>query len=200
MSRIQDVNHPSLWYPFGQFVCGLFFSTLWRLKVTGVENVPLSGPVIIASNHRSFADPPLIGVSSPRPLHFLAKKELFDFGPFGWLISRLNAHPLNRAAGIGALKTAQDVLEQGGAVILFPEGRRSRTEELQKPKGGVGMLAVKMGVPVVPVYIQNSGSMGQLKRLSVNFGSPIDAGSFSDYDKLAEEVMGRIQKMKDQLG
>jgi 1-acyl-sn-glycerol-3-phosphate acyltransferase len=199
MSRVRDVNHPSLWYPFGKFICGLFFRLGWRLHVEGVEHIPAEGPVIIASNHRSLADPPLIGAGIPRVVHFLAKKELFEFKPFGWLITRLNAHPLNRAAGIGALKDAQEILEQGGVVILFPEGRRSKTEELQKPKHGVGMIAVRAKVPVVPAYIHNSGFLSRFKRISVTFGPPIPAGEISDYEKMAQLVMARIQKMKDQF-
>lgn len=199
MRRVRDVNHPSLWYPFATSVCGFFFRLIWRLKIEGTENVPPNGPVIIASNHRSLSDPPLIGVCTPRIVHFLAKKELFDFRAFGWLISRLNAHPLNRAAGIGALKSAQDILDQGGVVILFPEGRRSKTDHLQRPKAGVGMLAVKAKVPVVPVYIHNSGYLLWGKKISVHYGAPIDGALYSDYGKLAEEVMHRIQKIKDQV-
>src|SRR5207253_1193849 len=80
----------------------------------------------IAATHRSFADPPLVGVSVPREVHFLAKRELFRFKPFGWLIGQLNAHPLNRRAGdVSAIRQAQRILKDGHVLIVFPEGRRS---------------------------------------------------------------------------
>jgi 1-acyl-sn-glycerol-3-phosphate acyltransferase len=197
MTRIRDVNHPSLWYPFATTVCGLIFRTFWRFKVEGMENIPVDGPAIIASNHRSYADPPLIGSGISRIVHFLAKKELFQFRPFGWLITRLNAHPINRAAGIGALKAAEEILGQGGVVIVFPEGRRGKTDDLQLFKPGVGMLAIRSGAPIVPAYIRNSGHMPQFKKVSVTYGPPLDPKAYSDYEKLAQDVMRRIQKMQE---
>ena len=165
----------------------------------GMENLPKKGPVIIASNHRSYIDPPIIGSVVHRDFHFLAKKELFNFKPFGWFITKLNAHPLNRASGIAALRAAQEILDENGVVILFPEGRRSPSDQLLKPKSGVGMLALKTGVPVVPAYIHNSGHLKEFKRVSVYFGVPIDPKKFKSYDALAEEVMAQIQKLKDQI-
>src|SRR5258706_12353999 len=108
----------SLLYTVSKFACACFFKIGWRLEIKGLDHIPNSGPVIIAANHRSYADPPVIGLSVSRPVHFLAKKELFDFKPFGWLISRLNAHPLNRRAGVAAMKEAQRILQEGGVIIL----------------------------------------------------------------------------------
>jgi 1-acyl-sn-glycerol-3-phosphate acyltransferase len=189
----------SFLYYLGRFLFKVVFKIGWRLRIEGSENIPEKGPAIIASNHRSFADPPLVGVGVKRTVHFLAKKELFSFRPFGWLIRKLNAHPLDRASGISALRAAEDILGEGGLVILFPEGRRSSTDELQKPKAGVGMLALRAQVPVIPAYIHNSGHIREFQQLQIKFGPPVDSKKFDSYEDLAREVMRQIQKMKDQV-
>jgi 1-acyl-sn-glycerol-3-phosphate acyltransferase len=185
-------------YYFAIVVSRSFFTLGWRLKIEGVENVPRQGPIIIAANHRSYADPPLIGVSMPREVHFMAKAELFRFKPFGWLIGALNAHPLNRSGDIAAFREAQRILEAGYAVIVFPEGRRIKSDELAPPKAGVGMLSSLAKVPVVPAYIHNSNKMKKFKKIVVRFGTPLLSDSFNSYQAMADEVMKRIQKMKDE--
>jgi 1-acyl-sn-glycerol-3-phosphate acyltransferase len=183
-------------YPSVKGLAAFFAKLGWRLKISGIENVPLTGPLIVASNHRSFADPPLVGCTIPREVHFLAKKELFAFGPFGWFIKNLNAHPLNRAGDIGAFREATRILKSGGAIIIFPEGRRMKTDELGPPKAGIGMLAKTTGAPVLPVYIENSGYMPKFRRVSLRFGRPIDTARFAEYQAVADEVMREIGLLK----
>jgi 1-acyl-sn-glycerol-3-phosphate acyltransferase len=168
----------------------------WRLHISGAENVPRTGPLIVAPNHRSYADPPLVGVSVPREVHFLAKQELFAFRPFGWLIRNLNAHPLNRAGDIGAFREATRILKAGGALIVFPEGRRMKTDEPGSPKAGIGMLAVTTESPILPVYIHNSALMARFRRVYLRFGKPMDPKGFGTYAELASEVMRRIAELK----
>jgi 1-acyl-sn-glycerol-3-phosphate acyltransferase len=193
-------DKPNIIYRFCRFVCFVLFKIIWGLRVEGAENVPSQGGVIIAANHRSYGDPPLVGVTSPRTVHFLAKKELFNFKPFGWLISQLNSHPLNReGGGIGAIKVAQRLLEKGYVVIVFPEGRRNKTDQLARAKPGVGLLSLTSQCPVVPTYIHNSGYLMNLKRLSVHFGKPLQPDSFSTYQELADAVMNQIQHIKSRV-
>ncbi len=189
---------PSFLYRFARFVCCCFFKIGWRFEIKGHENIPPTGPVLIAANHRSLADPPLVGVGVSRPVHFLAKKELFNFRPFGWLIENLNAHPLDRKAGVAAMREAQRLLESGSIVIVFPEGKRIKDDALARPKAGVGLLALKTGAAVVPAYIHNSGHMTQLKKISITFGSPINPEKFESYESFAAQVMLKIQELKDE--
>ncbi len=169
------------------------------MKVLGLANVPKTGSVIIAANHRSFADPPVVGSAIVRAVHFMAKEELFEFGPFGWLISGLNAHPLKRTGDVGAFKLALNLLHSGCALILFPEGRRSPTTELLKPKAGVGFLSMTADCPVVPTYVHNTAYFRQFKKVVVQFGTPILPQGFESHQALADEVMKQIQKMKDAM-
>lgn len=187
-------------YEFCKGTCYWFFKLGWRLESYGLENIPESGGFIIAANHRSYADPPLVGVSISRPIHFLAKKQLFNFKPFGWLITNLNSHPLNReGGGREALRQAKKLLLEGYPITLFPEGGRSKTDEFLPPKAGVGLLAIQSQCPVVPCYIHNSGHMPKFKKLTVTFGAPIDPKPFTSYEELSKHVMNEIAKIKEQV-
>lgn len=130
-------------------------------EVRGRENIPRSGGVIVASNHISFFDPPLIGIATVRELHFLAKEELFRPPVFGWLIRTYNSIPIRRGvADLSGLSKAMDVLREGKALIMFPEGSRMRDGELHPARPGVGMLAVGTDALIVPCYISGSDRPG----------------------------------------
>lgn len=126
----------------------------FRLDTRGAENVPPLGPVILASNHVSFLDPPLIGAFLPRKIHFLARKTLFDSPLLGWLIRQLQAVPVDRDGGGGAgLKAILDRLGGGAGILLFPEGTRSPDGEVKAARAGIGMTVIKSSAPVIPVRI-----------------------------------------------
>src|SRR4051812_156533 len=135
-----------------------FFHMWFRLERIGREHIPTTGPVILASNHRSFLDPFVIAVMARRPIYFVAKKELFLFHPVvSWLLNALGAFPIDRGASDqGAMATARAILERGEVVLMFPEGTRVRPGSLGRPKRGVGRLALETGAPVVPVAIIGS--------------------------------------------
>ena len=144
-------------------------------EVRGREHVPPSGGVIVASNHISFWDPPLVGTAAIRELHFLAKEELFRPPVLGSLIRSYNAIPIRRGvADLSGLNKAMDVLRAGHALIMFPEGTRNRSGELRSARPGVGMLAVATDARVVPAYISGSDRPGKwlFRRgsLRVSFG------------------------------
>jgi 1-acyl-sn-glycerol-3-phosphate acyltransferase len=186
-------------YVASRFIVWVVFKVIWRLKIIGRENIPAQGPVIIAANHRSYADPPIVGISIERHVHFIAKKELFDFKPFGWLITRLNAHPLNRSSGAEAIRAAEALLKAGNPIIIFPEGGRSTTEEFRPPKAGVGLVAKRTNTPVVPAYIHNSPAhrLIRFKQVSITFGKPLDPARFETYQALAEGVMAEVKSLKE---
>ncbi len=188
----------------------IYLKIFCRLKVIGEKNMPLTGGVILASNHIAAGDPPFLGTSARRMFFFMAKKELFKNFFLRTLITALNSIPINR--GIfdhQALERSEKVLRDGYGLILFPEGTRSKTGELGKGKPGVGMLARKALVPVVPAYIQNSRGFYKLlfngRRLIVRFGSPITPewlASQSDhkdgYRAISAEFMRRIAILKSE--
>jgi 1-acyl-sn-glycerol-3-phosphate acyltransferase len=194
---------------------------LFRLEVVDPGLVPATGPVLIVSNHVSVLDPPLVGGSSPRPLFFMAKEELFRIPLFGRLIRSLNARPVRRdGSDMRALKAALALLQEGRAILVFPEGTRG--EEGRPPragKPGVGMLAVLSGAPVVPVYVSGSGNalprgraLPRLAKVRVTFGPPLifktegkaegkragDEGRKEAYREAAQEMMRAIAQLREQ--
>ena len=133
---------------------------IWfRLQRSGREHARTAGGLIVASNHRSFLDPFVIGALLPwrRRIQFVAKVELFEKAWIGWLLSRLGAFPIRRGqSDETAMETARLIVERGGTVIMFPEGTRHRTGSLGRPRRGVGRLALETGAPVLPVAVQGS--------------------------------------------
>jgi len=129
-----------------------FAHLYFRLSRIGMEHIPKSGPIIFASNHRSFLDPFVIALLIRRPMYYVAKKELFRNRLYAWFLNSLGAFPVDRGAADGdMLQTAKAILARGDCVLIFPEGTRTRPGALGRPKRGVGRLVLETGAPVVPV-------------------------------------------------
>jgi glycerol-3-phosphate dehydrogenase (NAD(P)+) len=154
-ARGRGVNPIAYWLVRG--ILQPFFHVYFRLSRIGREHIPAEGPVILASNHRSFLDPFVIAVMARRPIYFVAKKELFVNRPIAWLLGALGAFPIDRHGGDeGAMATAKTILERGDGVLIFPEGTRIRPGALGRPKRGVGRLALESGAPVVPIAVHGT--------------------------------------------
>jgi len=199
-------------YRLTWFLCRVVFHTLLRWRITGAENVPVSGAVLLASNHISVLDPLIVSVGFWRPTRFMAKEELFRHPLFAWYISHLNAFPVKRgAADRAAIKYCLDSLEQGWALAMFPEGTRSDTGELREAEMGVGMIACRSGVPVIPVYLTGAnrvlpkGGGFRLAQITVAYGKPLHfqnpegkrAGR-EEYEDAARQVMAAIAALRDE--
>jgi glycerol-3-phosphate dehydrogenase (NAD(P)+) len=132
-----------------------FFLIYLRMQRIGREHIPAEGPVILASNHRSFFDPFVIGTMTRRPVYYVAKQELFMYNRLlSWVLNALGAFPVARGAGDqDTIETAKIILGRGEIVLMFPEGTRTRPGPLGKPRRGVGRLALETGAPVVPIAI-----------------------------------------------
>jgi 1-acyl-sn-glycerol-3-phosphate acyltransferase len=130
------------------------FLTYFRMQRIGREHLPRSGPLLLASKHRSFLDPFVIGMLVRRPVYYMAKRELFDKRWQAWLLNALGAFPVDRGAGdAAAIDTARSILQRGDCVVLFPEGTRVRPGPLGCPRRGIGRLALETGAPVAPVAV-----------------------------------------------
>jgi 1-acyl-sn-glycerol-3-phosphate acyltransferase len=131
-----------------------FFLIYFRMRRIGREQLPRHGPLLLASNHRSFLDPFVIGTLLRRPVYYMAKRELFEKRWQAVLLNALGAFPVDRGAGDSdAMETARVILARGDCVVVFPEGTRVRQGPLGEPRRGVGRLALETGVPVAPVAV-----------------------------------------------
>lgn len=182
------------------------------LRVIDAANVPLSGPLLVVANHQHNADPVLLAAACPRPLFFMAKKELFATPGLGWLLERLGAFPVDRGASDRhAIRYAEAVLAQGHALAMFPEGTRSRTGRLGEGLPGAGLILLRSGAPVLPVAIAGSEALpgngrttsasgsGWRPEVSVRFGRPfavsaVDGGRLTSRDATAQ-MMGAIRDL-----
>jgi glycerol-3-phosphate dehydrogenase (NAD(P)+) len=155
------------------------FCVYFRLQRIGREHLPRSGPLLLASNHRSFLDPFVIGMLVRRPVYYMAKRELFEKRWQAWILNALGAFPVDRGAGdADAIATARAILERGDCVVVFPEGTRVRPGPLGAPRRGIGRLALETGAPVAPVAVIGTedvrrGWRIRPRKLRVRAGRPL---------------------------
>ncbi len=183
---------------------------LGRIKTSGQEHFPAEGGFILATNHISYFDPPLVGSWAPREVYFLAKKELFR--PIaGWVLREVNALPVRRGAvDRKALQLCLDTIERGKGLVIFPEGTRIKRGEMLPPKPGVGRIAVKAGCPIVIGFLWGSDRVSSVligrEPMGIRYGPGLTADEvlrYSDdkagWQALAEEVMRRIKLLRDEV-
>jgi 1-acyl-sn-glycerol-3-phosphate acyltransferase len=163
---------------WGEAVVRGLLESVWGLRVTGLERVPRDGPLLVACNHVSLADGPVLcsALGLARRPRFLGKRELFDIPLLGSFLLAGGAIPLDRSGSDpSALRAALEILEKGGSVGLFPEGTRVKPGQTRKPKAGVAFLAARSGAPVLPVRLFGTAEFPRVFPLEVRFGAPLTA-------------------------
>ena len=169
----------SLIYNIGKGLGKFCFNAFGRLEVTGRENVPPFGPLIIVANHLSFTDPPVLVCTVPRTLYFLGKRELFSNPVTGFIMRNFHVHAFDRSGlGVDAVRMALRLLDQDRAVVIFPEGRRSPNHELIEGVSGAAYMALKSQAPIMPIGVTGTEKIPgwrmpvSLTRFRVNIGQP----------------------------
>ncbi len=200
-----------LLYWTGYSLTRLISWPLFRPRISGREHIPTVGGFILASNHISYYDPPLVGSWQRRELYFFAKKELFRNRLFGAVIRATNSLPVSRGAvDRQALKLAIDVVKTGFGLTMFPEGTRSHTDQFLPPRPGIGIIATRAGCPIVPTYIHGSNKLRECfwgrDKMSITYGEPLTAewvlslGTGKEaYQQIAAKVMERIAELRYQV-
>ena len=191
-------------YKIVRAVLDFIFFVIFRLHVEGRENVPQTGAIIVAPNHKSDWDPPLIGVAfNTRIIHYMAKEELFKNPFLGWLIRQFGTFPVKRGTvDRTAIRQALRELKAGNPLGIFPEGTRNRREGLGRFHSGMASLALMTGTPVVPVAVIGSRWMPHKKGpLAVLIGKPVEVKKQRPTDEKVAElndvVKGKIQDLMD---
>lgn len=203
-----------MWYFIGWSFFLVFFKAYLSLKVIGRENIPKRGAFIFASNHSSYLDPILLGVSAHRSLNYMAQEDLFKRPFLGWALRKVRSFPVKRdESDFRAIKDALRKLAEGNPLVIFPEGTRSKDGSLKSAKPGIGFIGARSGVPVVPAYIKGAfealprGAASLRRRpVSVYIGMPVnfDKTYFNTntrnrdaYQEMSEAVMRSITRLKE---
>jgi len=211
----------NLSYRIGWSLFRVMYATYFRWRVYGAEHVPLKGGVILASNHASFLDPPLVGSALPRDINYLARESLFRFPGVGALLRSWNSVPVDReGGGAKGLKIILDRLLSGGAIILFPEGTRTKDGQLQPARSGIGLTVIKSTAPVVPVRVFGTfeaygkhHKFPRPHRVVVKYGRPMTFEALRAeakacdkprlkgiYQQVADEIMAAISRLEPKAG
>lgn len=189
------------------FTRRILFALMGGTTVRGLENVPKTGPVILAPVHVSYTDPMLVGCTSPRMLRFMAKEELFK-GPLGWILRSLRSFPVKRGGNdTGAIRLALKTLQEGGALMLFPEGTRGDGTHLGDLQSGVTLMAKKSGAQVVPVGIGGTFQMlprhrsrPKRSRLTIVYGKPFSYQDTPDPQAFTERLKQDLLRLSQEAG
>jgi len=204
-------------YRAGWCLSRLVFATYFHWRVYHPERVPIRGPVILAANHASFIDPPLVGAGLKRDINYLARESLFRFPVAGAILRAVNCVPVDRdGGGATGLKAILGRLLAGGGIILFPEGTRTRDGRLQPARSGIGLTVIKSDAPVVPVRVFGTfDAFGRHLKcprprpIAVKYGPPMQFKTLRAeakrcskprlkeiYQQVADDIMAAIAKME----
>lgn len=187
-------------YAFGKGLVKTILSPLYRFEVIGTENFPKDGGILLCSNHIHALDPPVVGMTAPRTVHFMAKEELFNAPILKSILPKVNAFPVKRGmSDREALRTALKILKNGDVVGLFPEGTRSTDGVLKKGLSGAGFFALRGNADVMPCAI--IGPYKAFRKVQVVYGEPIQMAPFRErkasVEEVTEVIMASIQAILD---
>jgi 1-acyl-sn-glycerol-3-phosphate acyltransferase len=190
------------WYVFLHRIAQIVSVLAYKVRYTGIRNLPANGGVLMVSNHQSHFDPPLVGMASHRRMNYLARSSLFTFAPFRWLINSLDAIPIEREGmGLGGIKESLRRLKRGEIVVMFPEGTRTRNGQVGTFRAGFTTLARRSGAAIMPVAIEGAFAawprwhkLPRLGRIHVHYGPPITPEEIArlDEEQLLQLVHWRV--------
>jgi len=194
------------WFHIVRLFSLTFFKFFHSFRTSGTDNLP-PGPLILAPNHASYLDPPATGCGLFRVTYYLARHTLFKPPIASWLLPSIGSIPVNQnSPGPSSLKNIFEVFKNKGTLVLFPEGQRTFDGKLRKAEPGIGMIAARANVPVVPVHIIGSreamprnGCWHPFRPIRVVYGKPMrftgDPKNREDFQKFADEIMSAISKL-----
>ncbi|MBI4227643.1 MAG: 1-acyl-sn-glycerol-3-phosphate acyltransferase, partial [Candidatus Omnitrophica bacterium] len=188
-------------YRASQAFFRLIFRLYFRWEVRGTEHLTCAGGGLLVCNHTSFLDPPLAGTPWPRPIHYLAREDLFRVPVLGWWMRACRTIPVKRGPGsLYSLRRVIHVIQRGGVVLMFPEGTRSATGELQDARGGVGFIVKMTGAPVFPCYIAGAFEawprhawVPRPRKIRVTYGPPVTLPADLPSEELSRRALALVE-------
>lgn len=180
----------------------IFLKIFTKIKVTNKEKIPLTGQVVVVSNHLSLWDPVVLGAFFERKIHFIAKEELFKVFLLGKIMRGVEAIPIKRGqADRNAIRKALNYLKEEEAVFIFPEGTRSKTGDLGDFLPGTSLIAVKGNAKIVPIGIKGTKNILKSLRpnIEINIGEPIDVTNLQGKKVSSEEISQLTKKIEDKV-
>lgn len=191
-------------YRFARILVLIVTFPFFRIQVQGQDNEPADKGYVLVSNHRGLADPIFIAAAVRHQLHFMAKAELFRFPLFSFILRKVNAFPIQRGKGdTAAIDKAAEVVRNGGALLIFPEGTRSKNGELLRFKSGAAVVTGMTGADVLPVYLDYKKGFSFFKKIGVTIGEPIlnrelniVSGSAKSIKVASQLLFDRVQLLK----
>ncbi|MCC6126608.1 MAG: 1-acyl-sn-glycerol-3-phosphate acyltransferase [Pirellulales bacterium] len=207
MSNYSLLNR--LQYQFFKYLIRCFAAPYFRIRYSGLENIPAEGGVLAVSNHQSHLDPPLVGAGCPRRMNYLARETLFRFAPFGRLIYAVGAIPLDReGVGLSGIKESLRRLKKGEMLLVFPEGTRSPDGEMHAFKPGFTALAVRSKSAILPIAIEGAyrawpkqAKFPRPRMVNVHYGPPILPNEYENIDEreLVKLIENRVRQCQAEL-
>lgn len=194
-------------YTILRALAAVLFKILFRLEVHGKENIPKAGGFILASNHASYLDPIAIGIASSRKLNYMARHDLFYNPFFSWLLNNIGVFPVKRySADVRAIRKAMRLVEHGNALVIFPEGSRQFDGTPSEIQSGIGFLAAKLNVPVIPAFIRGTdialprhAKFIRPSKVSVFIGRQIYIERRLPYQEITRQIMQNIFNAEHQV-
>jgi 1-acyl-sn-glycerol-3-phosphate acyltransferase len=196
-------------YSVSKTICQIILRIICHVRFFGQNSIPAEGPVILASNHISYLDPVLVGLTTKRKVYFMARESLFRIPVFGWIIRHVSAFPIKRdgVSDASAIKRSLKLLKKGEVVGIFPEGTRSTAGNLLEAQAGIGMIALKSQAAVIPIFIKGAdkalprgAKMIKPARIEVICGKPIFAPKEKDrrsYTDFSAKIMQSIKSLQN---
>lgn len=198
-------------YYFGWTSIRILTKLVFRIKIYGKKQVPVTGGIILASNHISYYDPPVVGTWMPRQVYFMGKQELFEKKFYAWYLRQCNTIPVKRGTlDRAAIHACLKVIRDGYCMTIFPEGTRSKTEDFLEPKSGIGMIAKRGKCGIIPAYIHGFNKLKDCffgkEKMGIIYGKEIpyewiDAQpkGKEGYEIIAQRVMSEIRALKQEF-
>lgn len=192
-----------LFYNIIRFLANVIFKIFFRIDIEGQENTPTKGRAVLCSNHTNILDPIILAIAVPRPISFMAKKELFENKILGKLINWLGAFPVDRkGSDISAIRSSLKVLNEEKILGIFPEGTRVKEMNLENAKAGVSLISIKGKSLVIPVYINSKYTL--FTRIKVKIGEPIYLDEYfgkklttEDYKNVSKDILKSIYSLNN---